>query len=115
MKKIIGLIFAILSAALHALEPADKERLTKLAKAGDSEAMYALFVDVGERGENQPLPSSGEYQQAKEWLLKAGELNNWRAAYVLQLCYTKGCWGLVPNKQKAEHYKNVVAKFGPNK
>lgn len=93
----------------------EKERLTKLANAGDSEAMYALFVDVGERGDSEHPPSSEEYEQAKQWLLRAGALNNWRAAYVLQLCYTNGCWGLSPNKEKAEYYKNVVAKFGPNK
>ena len=114
MKKIIGLLL-FFTAGLSALEPAERVRLTELANDGNSEAMYALFLDVGERGEDNPPPSSAEYEQAKEWLIKAGELNNWRAAYVLQLCYTQGCWGLEPNAEKAEHYKNVVAKFGPNK
>lgn len=115
MKKIIVLICLVISTVSYGMSPEEKEQLTELAKAGDPEAMYALFVDVGERVGSEPPPSSEEYEQAKQWLLKAGALNNWRAAYVLQLCYKKGCWGLSPNMEKAEHYKNVVAKFGPNK
>lgn len=115
MKNVIGLILLLIATGSHAVTPEEKERLMELAKSGDSEAMYSPFLDVAERGSIKPPPSREEYEQATQWLLKAGELNNWRAAYILQLCYTKGCWGLSPNKEKAEHYKDVVAKFGPNK
>ena len=76
--------------------------------------MYNVFVETMKMGSNEhPLPEK-EIEKAKYWLLKAGENNNWRAAYVLQLCYEKGCMGLPVDKEKSDHYKNIVAKFGPN-
>ena len=86
-----------------------------MAEAGDSEAMYALFMDVAERGADKVKPTKLEYADAKKWLLKAGELKNWRAAFVLELCYRSGCWELELNENKAKHYKSVYEKYRPNK
>ena len=86
----------------------------KLAESGNSEAMYNVFVETMKLGSHEhPVPER-EIEKAKYWLLKAGENNNWRAAYVLQLCYEKGCMGLPIDSEKSVYYKNIVAKFGPN-
>lgn len=87
--------------------------LMKAAEAGDSEAMYSLFLHIAQKGTKEGY-KPGEADQAQQWLLKAGELNNWRAAEVLALCYEKGCWGLPIDLEKSKHYKEVSVKYRPN-
>lgn len=87
--------------------------LIKAAEAGDSEAMYSLFLHIAQKGTREGY-KPGEADQAQQWLLKAGELNNWRAAEVLALCYEKGCWGLPIDLEKSKHYKEVSVKYRPN-
>ena len=95
-------------------EPGSQPQLIKRAEAGDVEAMYQIFVDIGKKGSPENPQSDKEFELAKYWLVKAGENNSWRAAYVLQLCYEKGCWGLPIDLEKSRHYKFVLEKFGPN-
>ena len=87
--------------------------LVKAAEAGDSEAMYSLFLHIGQKGTKEGYKPD-EADQALRWLLKAGELNNWRAAEVLALCYEKGCWGLPIDHEKSKHFKEVSVKYRPN-
>ena len=91
-------------------EPAN---LVKAAEAGNSEAMYSLFLHIAQKGTKEGY-KPGEADQAQHWLLKAGELNNWRAAEVLALCYEKACWGLPVNLEKSKHFKEVSEKYRPN-
>lgn len=91
----------------------ESTNLVKAAEAGDSEAMYSLFLNIAQRGTKEGY-KPGEADQAKHWLLKAGELNNWRAAEVLALCYEKACWGLSVDLEKSKHFKEVSEKYRPN-
>lgn len=93
-----------------------KNELTRLihaAEAGEPEAMYSVFVHIGQKGAKEGY-KPGETDLAQYWLLKAGESNNWRAAEVLKLCYEKGCWGLPIDLEKSKHYAAVLEKYGPN-
>jgi len=108
------IIFAICLLASVCASATGIKEWVRLAESGNTEAMYNVFVETMKMGSNEhPLPEK-EIEKAKYWLLKAGENNNWRAAYVLQLCYEKGCMGLPVDKEKSDHYKNIVANFGPN-
>lgn len=107
MKKILFLILVALSSSSFAISPEERAQLLELTNNGNSEAMYASYVDVGERGNSAKKPSEEEHEQVKKWLLKAGELNNWRAAFALELCYRKGCLALEPNSERSQHFKSV--------
>ena len=113
MKYILFVFVFFFSIPCYSLDQNEYDHLRTLAKKGDSEAMYNLFLDVAERLGDQEGPTQEEFIEARGWLIKAGELNNWRAAYVLQLCYTHGCWGFRIDNDKANHYKSVYEKYRP--
>lgn len=97
-------------------EPANEReaRLLERANAGDVEAMYQLFLDIGKKGSPDHPLSKEEIRLAKYWLDKAGEGNSWRAAFVLQLCYEKGCWDYPIDLEKSKYYQAIFEKYRPN-
>lgn len=88
--------------------------LLGLAKQGDSETMYSLFLELGGQTDGKGPPSSPqEEKEGIKWLFKSASLNNWRAASVLEMCYRKGCLGLKVDDKKSEHYKEILQEFKP--
>lgn len=83
------------------------------ARRGNDESMYSVFLEIAKKGSKDGY-KSGEAERAQHWLIKAGENNNWRAAYVLALCYKKGCWDLPVDNEKSKHYQEVLKKYRPN-
>ncbi len=84
------------------------------AESGETEAMYTLWMKTAMRVDSETPPTEPEKDIARDWLTKAADLNNWRAAYTLSVCYKEGCWGFPKNESKAEHYKDVADKYRPN-
>lgn len=115
-RALIFVVAFLLTGCVNADDPSAREPtdLVKAAEAGDSEAMYSLFLHIAQKGTKEGY-KPGEADQAQQWLLKAGELNNWRAAEVLALCYEKACWGLPVDLEKSKHFKEVSEKYRPNK
>lgn len=89
------------------------EHYLQSAKRGNDESMYSVFLGITKKGSKEGY-KKGEAEQARYWLIKAGEKNNWRAAEVLALCYEKGCWDLPIDMEKSKHYKAVSEKYRPN-
>jgi TPR repeat protein len=87
--------------------------LVVLANNGNIEAMYQIFIDIASKHTPEKPLTNEEIELARKWLIKAGENNSWRAAYVLELCYREGCWGVEVDESKAEHYKNVFNEYKP--
>ncbi|KZN60854.1 sel1 repeat family protein [Pseudoalteromonas luteoviolacea] len=114
--KIIVLIIVTsfcINTCVYAQEVKQEQALLLSANAGDAEAMYSLFVLLYERKKGGCEPTHADCAEAIKWLLQAGELNNWRAAFVLELCYRTGCVGLIPDTQKAMHFKRVYEEHRP--
>lgn len=84
------------------------------AKRGNDESMYSVFLGIAKKGSPKYPQTDEEVKLAQHWLVKAGEKNNWRAAYVLQLCHEIGCWGLPIDLEKSKHYKAVMEKYRPS-
>ncbi len=113
MKFILFLILICIPLASNSHDDKDTKHLINLANQGNSEAMYNLWLGVAERVDSQTPPTIDEMDEAREWLIKAGDLNNYRAAHVLALCYLKGCWYFEINEDKAKHYKQIFEEFRP--
>ena len=58
-----------ITVGTFAPEPDERARLVDMARPGDSEAMYMLFLDVAEREGDEPAPTKEEYEKTKQWLL----------------------------------------------
>ena len=69
-----------------------------------------MFVSISQHGTAHGY-EPGEIDEARAWLIQAGERNNWKAAQVLALCYEKGCWGLPVDIDRSNHYKKIAEKF----
>ncbi len=115
MKNWIFVIFLVFISQTTIANEENRQRLYRLAEAGNSDAMYAIFVEVGTRAQDDRKVTDDEFEQSTNWLIKAGNLNNWQAAYVLQMCYKKGCAGLEIDDAKAKHYESIFTKHRPNK
>jgi TPR repeat protein len=97
--------------------PTDNERASeyylKAAEAGNAGAMYALWTGVMERNTAGDRPTDAEFEEAEVWLEKSAELHNWRASYVLALCYREGACGREKNVEKAEYFDRVFRSNAP--
>ncbi len=75
----------------------------ELAELGDVKAMYnAGYMCLNGWG--------GEYDSSKciKWLEKAAENGHTRSAKVLSQIYTKGSFGITPDKEKASYWSNMA-------
>lgn len=111
MKYILLLILICFSLSSCSRDDKETQHLIDLANQGNSDAMYNLWLGVAERMDAQTSPTIEEINKARKWLVQAGELNNWRAAHVLALCYSTGCWDFEINEVKAKHYRKIHEEF----
>ena len=102
---------AVLGLAVGA-EP-DLAQLIASAKAGNNEAMYAVFLSIVQKGSEEHPISKDQEEVARYWLIKAGESENFRAARVLALCYEKGCFGVPVDLERARHYREIAKEPAP--
>jgi len=105
----VFLLFALVLLSTSGLcaEP-EMSQLVEAAKAGNSEAMYAIFFSIVKKSTPEKPISDIERQTAAYWLIKAGESKNFRAANVLALCYEKGCFGVPVDPEKARYFKKLA-------
>ena len=88
------------------------EEITDLehaALAGNSEAMYSLFLAIFKNA-NSPSFSEEERVRGLQWLEKAGKLGNWRAARVLADSYKYGGFGYPKNPKEEAYWRGVFEK-----
>ncbi|MGD9159291.1 MAG: tetratricopeptide repeat protein [Desulfobacteraceae bacterium] len=73
------------------------------AELGDPKAMYNVgyMCMKGWGGENDP-------QMCVQWLEKAAENGHVKSAKVLSSIYSKGKYGISPDKEKASHYSSLA-------
>jgi hypothetical protein len=96
----------IMKAATQGYGPARQRALNlhvDLAKQGDATAMYnvgymCLHGWGGEQDANECL----------EWLETSAKLGHTRSAKVLSSIYTKGSFGITPDKEEASYWRNMV-------
>jgi hypothetical protein len=79
----------------------------RAAKAGNAEAMYSVWARMAERVGGPNAPTDAERAAALNWLLRAGELGNWRAAHTLWQFYQYALYGYEQDEEKATYWKKV--------
>ena len=112
MKRFLFWSLLLIADSAHSADP-DIGQLIDAAEKGNSEAMYAVFDTIEQKGTPEKPISNEEQKLATYWLIKAGESRNRRAASVLALCYEKGCFGVPVDPSKALYYQGISKSGAP--
>jgi hypothetical protein len=99
----------IMKAATQGFEPARIRALNlcmELGKQGDPAAIYNVgYMCLNGWGGEQ------DANDCLEWLETAAKLGHIRAGNVLSQIYTKGMFGITPDKEKASYWSDMAAAF----
>jgi TPR repeat protein len=85
----------------------------RAAKAGNAEAMYSVWNNMAHRVGGSNPPTDAERADALNWLFRAGELKNWRAARTLWQFYEYALYGYERDEVKAAYWKQVYEANRP--
>ena len=99
----------IMKAGAQGFEPARIAALNlciKLGKQGDAKAIYNVGY-MCLNGWGGELDSN----ECMQWLETAAKLGHIRSGNVLSQIYTKGLYGITPDKEKASYWSDMAAAF----